>query len=117
VDAQEPFRVRLPQQTLRLMPSSIAYFGDFLASADKANVRSGGWHCGSGAPVRVRNGRGTGTLSASKLLKDIAMNKMNPVDTGIHPIGRESERHRLSVLLITAALALFVGGGMVLYSF
>jgi len=45
------------------------------------------------------------------------MNKMNPVDTGIHPIDRESERHRLSVLLITAALALFVGGGMVLFSF
>jgi hypothetical protein len=46
----------------------------------------------------------------------MVMNKMNPVDTGIQPIDRGSERHRLSVVIITAALALFVGGSMVFYS-
>ncbi len=45
------------------------------------------------------------------------MNKMNPVDTGIHPVDGGSERHRLSILITAAALALFVGGGMVFYSF
>jgi hypothetical protein len=45
------------------------------------------------------------------------MNKMNPVDTGIHPVDGGSERHRLSVfIIIAAALAVFVGGGMVFYS-
>jgi hypothetical protein len=47
------------------------------------------------------------------------MNRMNPVDTGIHPVDGGSERNRLSILIIiiAAALALFVGGGMVFYSF
>ena len=45
------------------------------------------------------------------------MNKMNPVDTGIHPIDGGSERPRLRALIIAVALAVFVGGGMVLYSF
>jgi hypothetical protein len=44
------------------------------------------------------------------------MNKMNPVDTGIHPIDAGSERQRLRALIIAVALAVFVGGGMVLYS-
>jgi hypothetical protein len=42
---------------------------------------------------------------------------MNPVDTGIHPIDGGSEGHRLRVLIIAVALAVLVGGGMVLYSF
>jgi len=46
------------------------------------------------------------------------MTKMNPVDAGIHPIDGGSERPRLSALvIIAAALAVFVGGGMVIYSF
>jgi hypothetical protein len=48
----------------------------------------------------------------------MAMNKMNPVDTGIHPIDGGSQRYRSSALIIiAAALAVLVGGGMVLYSF
>jgi hypothetical protein len=103
------------------MPSSIEDFRDFLASAAQV-LRAIGGASGIGRQsrlphVKVRNGRGTGTLSGRKLLKDMVMNKMNPVDTGIQPIDRESERHRLSVVIITAALALFVGGSMVFYSF
>ena len=45
------------------------------------------------------------------------MNRMNPVDTGIHPIDGGSERHRLRALIIAVTVAVFVGGGMVLYSF
>jgi hypothetical protein len=41
---------------------------------------------------------------------------MNPVDTGIHPIGGRSERRRLKALIIAVALAVFIGGSMVLYS-
>jgi hypothetical protein len=101
------------------MPSSIEDFRDFLASAAQVYGRSSVRPALAGSPiarVKVRNGRGTGTLSGRKLLKDMVMNKMNPVDTGIQPIDRESERHRLSVVIVTAALALFVGGSMVFYS-
>jgi hypothetical protein len=70
------------------------------------------------ARMKVRNGRGTGTLClAGSILKGIYMNRMNPVDTGIrHPIDGGTERHRTSTLMIAVAVAILVGGGMMFYS-
>jgi hypothetical protein len=46
------------------------------------------------------------------------MNRMNPVDTGMrHPIDGGTDRHHMSALIIiAAAAAIFLGAGMIFYS-
>ena len=68
--------------------------------------------------MKARNGRGTGTLClAASILKGSNMNRMAPVDTGIrHTIDGGPERHRMGAIMIAVAVAILVGGGMVLYS-